>query len=402
MAKKVKKQRKKRDFSKVKNALTNIFKTCGRISIATLGIASLAAFLVIPFLHNYIDHNWAQWIWYIALPILVISTIFGTKTSIFKDPLMNFLYGWGKFSAYPIFASIFVFNYYEIDYIWMWVIFGLIALLVPIFFISFLCFNIKNTVSTTEDHQEWFANIAKYIILYWFIDLLYMSIFNNWLVPTFIFGILSIVIIFFNLINAFLNGAKSIHFFIALEMIIALIMSGYLIFIIPDETIQEIVLTITAALYGGILTLVGVAWTIKQTHEDDTKKDIQRNTPYLRKASDSVDSQLIIKIYPKGNYHLSVELISDAIFIFKGAIFNNKFYSQERLIAPKTSFTIVLNVQDYDDISLIGSDIFGNNYKFDLNIKFSTSSNIKIIESIGLPMDILDFEIPREQENVNE
>lgn len=281
MAKKVKKQRKKRDFSKVKNALTNIFKTCGRISIATLGIASLAAFLVIPFLHNYINHTWAQWIWYTALSILIIAAIFGKRTSIFKNRLMNFFSGWGEFSAYPIFASIFVFNYYEIDYIWMWVIFGLIALLVPIFFISFLYFNIKNTISTTEDHQEWFANISKYIILYWFIDLLYMSIFNNWLVPTFIFGILSIVIIFFNLINAFLNGAKSIHFFIALEMIIALIMSGYLIFIIPDETIQEIVLTITAALYGGILTLVGVAWTIKKAEDD--KKETQQMTlkPWL-------------------------------------------------------------------------------------------------------------------------
>ena len=220
--------------------------------------------------------------------------------------------------------------------------------------------------------------------------------------PTFVFGILAVVIIFFNLVNAFLNGAKVLRFFIVLEMIIALIMSGYMIFIIPNESLQEIVLTIVAALYGGILTLVGVAWTIKQTHEDDTKKDVQRNTPYLRKISGPVTSSLKIEIYPNGNYYLGIELISDAIFIFRGALLDNKLYSQKRLIAPKTSFTVVLNVQDYDEIALIGSDIFGNIYKFDLDIQNKQSSPTKIIESIGLPIDISDEGTPCTEENEDE
>jgi hypothetical protein len=41
----------------------------------------------------------------------------------------------------------------------------------------------------------------------------------------------------------------------------------YLIFMIPGESLQTIVLTITAAVYGRLLTLVGVAWTIKDNAE---------------------------------------------------------------------------------------------------------------------------------------
>lgn len=284
MAKKVRKQRKKRDFTKIKGVISTVLKVFKKIAIAVVGLTSLIAFLVVPFLHNCIDHTLAQWIWYPAVAILVLGSIVGNarnKRPMFKTPLFEFLGKWGEFSAYPIIISIFVFNYYEIDYAWMWVIFGIVALCIPTFFLSLLMFHIKNDHPSEEAKQKSSLNIMKSILLYWFIDLLYMSIFNGWLIPTFIFGILSIVIIFFNLINAFLNGAKSLRFFIVLEMILALIMSGYLIFIIPNDSLQEIVLTITAALYGGVLTLVGVAWTIKKGDED--KKESYKLTlkPWL-------------------------------------------------------------------------------------------------------------------------
>lgn len=284
MAKKVKKQRKKRDFTKVKGVILSILKVGKKIAIAVIGIASFAAFLVVPFLHNCIDHTLAQWIWYPALSILILWSIIGnarSKRPIFKTPLFEFLGKWGNFSAYPIVISIFVFNYYEIDHAWMWVIFGLVALCVPAFFLSLLNFYIKNNQPSKEAKQISGLNVMKSIFLYWFIDLLYMSIFNDWLILTFIFGILSIVIIFFNLTNAFLNGAKSLRFFIVLEMILALIMSGYLIFIIPNDSLQEIVLTIVAALYGGVLTLVGVAWTIKKGDSERQEFDRRNARPFL-------------------------------------------------------------------------------------------------------------------------
>ena len=389
----------------IKKWTISAIRLLAKILVKIVVITSLLSFAVVPFLHNCINHDLAQWIWYPACILSILESIIANarnKRQTFKNPLFEFLSRWGEFVIYPIIVSVFVINYYEIDYAWMWVIFGMIALCVPMFFFLLLSFHIKNNNLSEDAKQKSSQNIVKSILLYWFIDLFYMSIFNDWLIPTFVFGILAIVIIFFNLVNAFLNGAKILRFFIVLEMIIALIMSGYLIFIIPNQSLQEIVLTIVAALYGGILTLVGVAWTIKQTHEDDTKKDVQRNTPYLRKASGPIDSSLKIEVYPNGNYHLSVELISDVIFIFRGALCDNKLYSQKRLIAPKTSFSVVLNVQDFNEIALIGSDIFGNIYRFDLDIHIKQSSTTKIIDSIGLPIDISDEEIPCVEENEDE
>ena len=123
MTKKAKKQRKKLNFSKAKQTIANIFKTCGRISIATLGIASLAAFIVIPFLHNCIDHTWAQWIWYPACAIFVVSAILDShstnkKTS--KIPLLDFFEKLSLLPAILIFGSAFIINYYNVAFSWWW------------------------------------------------------------------------------------------------------------------------------------------------------------------------------------------------------------------------------------------------------------------------------------------
>ena len=55
----------------------------------------------------------------------------------------------------------------------------------------------------------------------------------------------------------------------------------YLIFLIPGESLQTIVLTITAAVYGGLLTLVGVAWTIKDNSEKIKQERKLSIKPYL-------------------------------------------------------------------------------------------------------------------------
>lgn len=57
---------------------------------------------------------------------------------------------------------------------------------------------------------------------------------------------------------------------------IGIALTIYLIYITPTvNNLQSIVTTIIAAIYGGLLTLVGVAWTIRKQDEirrDDEKK----------------------------------------------------------------------------------------------------------------------------------
>lgn len=420
MAKKAKKQRKKRDFTKIKGVISTVLKVFKKIAIAVIGLTSLIAFLVVPFLHNCIDHTLAQWIWYPAVAILVLGSIVGNarnKRPMFKTPLFEFLGKWGEFSAYPIIISIFVFNYYEIDYAWMWVIFGIVALCIPTFFLSLLMFHIKNDHPSEEAKQKSALNIMKSILLYWFIDLLYMSIFNGWLIPTFIFGILSIVIIFFNLINAFLNGAKSLRFFIVLEMILALIMSGYLIFIIPNESVQEIVLTIAAALYGGILTLVGVAWTIKdgniKRQEDLDRIEKERKNDELRAyrpcahfyseygAKIKENKKLTLNVHSKNDNGLEIEnnnpiYVKDFIlansehssFYVYGVIINNdtiklspaSFVRKEDFV--RVCFQPIYMNNAITKISLLLEDLLGNLYELSLNFEKENSCVYKIIGSV--------------------
>ena len=61
----------------------------------------------------------------------------------------------------------------------------------------------------------------------------------------------------------------------AVAVIIGVGLSVYLIYIIPNKDLQAIVIPIVSAVYGGLITLVGVAWTIKDTN-DKRKEDLIR------------------------------------------------------------------------------------------------------------------------------
>lgn len=271
--------------------LSPVLRMAKKVFKKVFGTVVVLSFLVIPFLNNVINRTTAHWLWYPALILILISLVmdwFHKLKPVFDSSTVEFARKWGEALAVFAMISVFVFNYYDIDKKWLWVIFAYMAVYTPCFFLSLLGFDVKQNGKDVERHQNAFANVVKNIALYWFVDLFYMSVFNYWIIYIenqtfnttwlslqFVFGILSLVIITFNLTQVFLNGQKSLWFFMALELVIALTTCGYLIFIIPNEGIQEIVLTIVSALIGGILTLVGVAWTIKDTNEK-RQKDIER------------------------------------------------------------------------------------------------------------------------------
>lgn len=408
----------------IKKWTISAIRLISKILVKIVVITSLLSFAVVPFLHNCINHDLAQWIWYPACVLSILESIIANarnKRQTFKKPLFEFLGKWGEFVIYPIIVSVFVINYYEIDYAWMWVIFGMIALCVPMFFFLLLSFHIKNNNLSEDAKQKSSQNIVKSILLYWFIDLFYMSIFNDWLISTFVFGILAIVIIFFNLVNAFLNGAKILRFFIVLEMIIALIMSGYLIYIIPNESLQVIVLQIVTALYGGVLTLVGVAWTIKDTN-DKRQEDLQRieserkeeerkkHIPYIRiaKKEDVTVYGTISKIQSIDFEHaedrkklvdncfvsiyriiMLLKNISLNNIVLRGVYIDGEYYDLETAVLVEKGAVCKIEIGDkskmyfVDEIKTIQlkiSDIFDNTYKVEVIIRFEdTRESIEVL-----------------------
>lgn len=55
----------------------------------------------------------------------------------------------------------------------------------------------------------------------------------------------------------------------------------YGIYKIPNKEVRDIVLTLTAALLGGLLTLIGVAWTIRNSEKNIRLENRMKNKPIM-------------------------------------------------------------------------------------------------------------------------
>lgn len=156
-----------------------------------------------------------------------------------------------------------------------WLIFGLIFLIAPFSLTYFFNTVLKKIELTEEQKKHKDLTIGMYILLIWLYDLLYMTIFNKWVVLSYIFGIVVINISIVNITKALINDKKNVINLLPFELIIVLGLSIYLIYIIEDTALQSIITTIIAAVYGGLFTLIGVAWTIRKG-DKDRKADLTR------------------------------------------------------------------------------------------------------------------------------
>ena len=289
-----KKKVKKRDFSKAKEKAKKALKISVKALIAIVGIAATVAFIAVPFLHNKIDAIVAKIIWYPSCLLFIISaiaTIFKKPKTPSKYPIFDFLGNLGLVPIVVIFISAFLINYYDTTYSWWWAAFVLVALFLPIFVFGMRIF-LKKEKEYTEDQIKTSLKVCwKYVGFYWLIDLFYMAIFNYWtaneqsqtlwLTLQFVFGGLAMVYIFYNLARAFLFNAQKHWWGLLQDFLWGIAITVYLIFLIPDSALQTIVLSITAAVYGGLLTLVGVAWTIKDNSEKIKQERKLSIKPYL-------------------------------------------------------------------------------------------------------------------------
>ena len=145
-----------------------------------------------------------------------------------------------------------------------WVAFVLIFITIPIVIAGFKVFADKHINFKPTEDQKKIANqnMAKYMLFYWLCDIFYLTCFNNWLVMEFVIGILLMIIVFYSLTVSFLSSTPKnfiLKFGFIQDFIVGIGLSIYLTYIIPCDEIKEIVIPIVSALYGGLLTLVGVA-----------------------------------------------------------------------------------------------------------------------------------------------
>lgn len=369
-------------------------------------ITVFSSFFIIPFLQKFINHTLAQLIWYpsffIFLCLLVVDLKKEEKT--FQSPLYDFLSKWGFINIIPIMLSILVFNYYNIHRIWLWVIFFYFLIYVPLFFFAFHIFRTKGISKSDKFYTCSSLLCLKGIILYWLLDLFYLSVFNRWLLFTFIFGTLSVLIIFMNVISVFVNSADSVKPLIVVDFLFGIVVTVYLLYIIPNSNLQNIILTMTSALFGGLFTLMSVAWTIRDGEkkrqenllriESERKEEEERKKyiPYLRISNEaailsvcctalellsndflnSINATSYVNLKIK---NVNIKNISNFNIILKGVLINNKYYGFDHEIILEPSTCCVLKFDggiesSFDKLSsfIVAGDILGNVYKIECEI----------------------------------
>ena len=212
-----------------------------------------------------------------------------------KNAIISAIISWALIGIY-LGVAIPLHNKFE-NFSTHWLLFGLFALIIPCGTFNFML----QGLALNDISKEKKANAARRLIIFtfylWFVDLFYMVSFNNWLVWIYILGIILLLIAISNLIKVFLGKTEIFKKFILWDLLIALVLTAFLIYKIPEKygSLQSIVTTIVAAVYGGMLTLTGVAWTIKRQDEirkEDEKKKIK---PYIVLTNDTFNMSNIKK-----------------------------------------------------------------------------------------------------------
>lgn len=186
---------------------------------------------------------------------------------------------------------------------------------------------------------------------------------------------------------------------------------------VDSKTIQNIIVPIYAAAIGGIMTLGGVAWTIKKSDKDRKEDDKKKYRPivnlYKALKEESISGKFWDGSVFKGITNNPFEKSEDKNMAYKlynliclntdfsqfylsGIIINGAlFYSNIKLYVDKNEYfgfdtdTIIYSKNEIKQFSLIIQDLLGNEYKFPTKLEV-VGEDEKLIEikDTGFACDI--------------
>lgn len=263
-----------------------------------------------------------------------------------------------------------------------WISFTLIAILIPIGLESFKAWEEKHFNWTDEQKKNANINFLKYWMFYWLCDLFYMACFLDNLICKFVFGCLIMVIVLMNVCFSFVSSnCKTAYQKIGLlqDFLVGIGLTVYLIYLIPEKELQTIILTIVAALYGGLITLVGVAWTIKKSDKDRKEDEIKHEKPYFSFNQQFLEipfngSEKACFPPMEGEYKYKSEVFvqlenSDkSSFILKKLYHDGKWFELEGnfMVLPSGKCFLSFYFDSPSDIVLTVQDTLGNEYYYTL------------------------------------
>ena len=270
---------------------------------------------------------------------------------------------------------------------WEWVIFLFVFFVIPMaltFLRKFALIGEKKTEEQIKHSKFVWINL---VVFYWLFDLFYMSFIIDSAACKYIFGGLIMIVVFCNLASVVINqtnGQKNgfIKFCIIQDFLVGVGVSVYLIYIIKDIILQGIIIAVVAALYGGLFTLVGVAWTIRKGDKDSQEEERKKNVPYVALEQKTLSSGAKLSAYciniEKGKansefyYRFSpftIKNISNNHILLIGVEINEKinYNSSKKLVEKDASLNVRLNHPlridcELNTLNLIIEDILGNKY----------------------------------------
>lgn len=256
------------------------------ILIPSLGV------VVLPFLDKYFT-KWISLVcWTLCGAIIVIFDLVQTSRirsritcsediKSFGDLFDVFSCG-GSAVLTPVFGTFLITRHFETSYNWWWG--AAIILLVTAFVGSLKLYQVVKVFTDypKEQMKQIRAALVKTSLFYIIVDVFYISAFNGWKVAFFIFGIVALSIQLANVSTSFLRQNIKLKAFLVHDFIVAIFLTIYLIYSIPNADLKAIVLAIVSAIYGGFIALVGVAWTIKEGQHRESESKRLEKMPYLK------------------------------------------------------------------------------------------------------------------------
>lgn len=295
-----------------------------------------------------------------------------------------------------------------------WVIFSLLIFLIPVGIASFANYSLKRFSISKKQLKNTYPKLFNYILFYWLCDLFYMACFNDWLIWKFVFGCLILIAVLYSLTTSFIIPKEKNNFEkvgLLQDFLVGIGLGIYLIYIIPIQEVKDVVIPMASAIFGGLLTLVGVAWTIRYTAKDKKEDAIKLNKPLLfimnplniDNPDKIVNANLDFCPLEDGNESKkTMKAIFEPFFLKNGdfsysvlrGIQIDDYYSMleigqafEKNTIYKITFNANFNVnKNPKRVYLIIEDMLNNLYKIDLNFSVNDKDNSlrKIIINSGI------------------
>ena len=290
-------------------------------------------------------------------------------------------------STLPIHFNCECFNWYWVFCVW-------IAVFVPLGLVNFKVISESKNNFSIEQKKRASAKLGITMFWYWYLDLVYMTYFNKWDISFIVLGIFAVIIIFYNLTINFINKNIKNSFFdvtLIVDLVIGVLLTIVLILKIDNKDAQNVITSIVSAFYGGLFTLVGVAWTIKDLNmsrkKDENEKAIPlfsfnmlRNEPSFSTTVERVCFPNQLESEYSNEVYCLLENSNKNSFALKAIMHDKKTFSLDlnNVMLPSSKCILAFNFSNLsDDIILVVEDELGNDHSYKIEVlSLGTKSSV--------------------------